>query len=421
VSTPALSPSPGSLAGRTNGRRAAWWQSVAVLVSSSLVACTGFGRKPEQPTVWPEIRADYRAEVLRASLREYSITFAAAVDLAATAIERRATDAEVKRNALLWKLRAIPELREACFRPEPVAALVDAWTFVRQMDHFLREGSGANVFGPFQPEALEVSGRLVSEMRAISDSIAVSPEARAELERQIVAPWTVDHPLRGMTFVRESPMARFTERSAARGDVFQSVGTIEESVSGLSHQARIYMADLPRQIRGEIDLLRADVLPPELLSSVQGDLHVAAAAAASIAETADELPGLVSRERQVVLDEVSRQRALVVAAIAAEREQIVGAIMRAFALEREQLLRAFDTQRRDTLDWATVERREAIGEVRQELAGAIGVLRGERAIVVDDMRRIVDMVLLRVALGLIAAVVLAPLVAHAYARVWPRR
>ena len=48
-------------------------------------------------------------------------------------------------------------------------------------------------------------------------------------------------------------------------------------------------------------------------------------------------------------------------------------------------------------------------------------LRGERTIVVDDIRHIVDVVLLRVALFLIAAVVLAPVVAHVYARVWPSR
>ena len=48
-------------------------------------------------------------------------------------------------------------------------------------------------------------------------------------------------------------------------------------------------------------------------------------------------------------------------------------------------------------------------------------LRGERAVVVDDVRHIVDVVLLRVAIFLVAAVVLAPLVAHVYARVWPRR
>jgi hypothetical protein len=48
-------------------------------------------------------------------------------------------------------------------------------------------------------------------------------------------------------------------------------------------------------------------------------------------------------------------------------------------------------------------------------------LRRERAVVVDDVRQIVDAVLLRVALFLVAAVLLAPLVAHAYVRLWPRR
>src|SRR5262245_56284050 len=183
----------------------------ALPVLCCLVGCAGFGRKPVRPDVsaWPEIRADYRVETLRASLREYSISFAAGVDLAATAIERRATDASVKRNALLWKLRAIPEMRQACFRPEAVAALVDAWTFARQMDQLFREGSGTNAFGIFQPEALEVSGRLVAQMREITNAIVVSPEARAELEHKIVDPWIVEHPLRDITFVRESPIARF--------------------------------------------------------------------------------------------------------------------------------------------------------------------------------------------------------------------
>jgi nucleoside-diphosphate-sugar epimerase len=41
-----------------------------------------------------------------------------------------------------------------------------------------------------------------------------------------------------------------------RGQVFQSVGTIEEMLTSLTHQMRIYLADLPRQVRGEIDLLQ---------------------------------------------------------------------------------------------------------------------------------------------------------------------
>ena len=108
-------------------------------------------------------------------------------------------------------------------------------------------------------------------------------------------------------------------------------------------------------------------------------------------------------------------------AISVERELAVGSIVRAFAVERGEMLRNFESQRRATLEWATAERHEGITEVRHELAGAMEALRRERAVVVDDVRQIVDAVLLRVALFLVAAVLLAPLVAHAYVRLWPRR
>ena len=196
---------------------------------------------------------------------------------------------------------------------------------------------------------------------------------------------------------------------------------MEELAFTLSQQARIYLADLPRQVRGEVDLMRSDVLPSEGVASMQGDLHVSAAAADRLASTAESISPLVLNERRIVLDEMSRQRALVMEAISVERERAVGAIVRAFAAERSELLRSFELQRLATLEWATAERREAIAEVRRELAGAMEALRGERAVVVDDLRHIVDVVLLRVAIFLVAAVVLAPLVAHAYARVWPRR
>jgi hypothetical protein len=196
---------------------------------------------------------------------------------------------------------------------------------------------------------------------------------------------------------------------------------MEDLAVSLSQQARIYLADLPRQVRGEVDLMRSDILPPEGLASMQADLHVSAAAADRIARAAEGITPLVLSERPIILDELSRQRSLVMEAISIERERAVSAISRAFAAERSELLRNFEAQRLATLEWATAERREAIADVRRELAGSMEALRGERAVVVDDLRHIVDVVLPRVAIFLVAAVVLAPLVAHAYARVWPRR
>jgi hypothetical protein len=140
-------------------------------------------------------------------------------------------------------------MRKACFRLEPVSALVDAWIFARQMDQLFSDGAGASAFGTFQPEAVEVSRRLVDQIREIGGSIAVSPEARAEFEHKFIDPWLANHPLHDMTFVRQSPIARFAEQSRARGDTFESVGTMEELAFILSQQARIYLADLPRQVR----------------------------------------------------------------------------------------------------------------------------------------------------------------------------
>ena len=408
---------------RQHGSRVALMRGAACLALASLVACASVGKKPEQPDLkpWPEIRPDFRVESLRGRMQEYSITFAAEVDLAATAIERRAADSTVRRNAVLWRVRAIPEMRKACFRLEPIGALVDAWIFARQMAQLFSEGAGASAFGTLQPEAVGVSRRLLDQMREIGGSIAVTPQARDDFEHRFIDPWLAEHPLHDVTFVRESPIARFAEQFPARGDMFQSVGNLEQLAIGLSQQARIYLADLPRQVRGEVDLLRADILPSEDFASMQRDLHMSAAAADRIASTTEAISPLVLSERRIFLDEIGRQRALVMDAVSVERERAVGALVQAFAAERSEILRSFELQRLATLEWATAERREAVAEVHRELAESIEALRVERAVVVNDVRHIVDAVLLRVAIFLVAGVLLAPLVAHAYARVWPRR
>jgi hypothetical protein len=58
---------------------------------------------------------------------------------------------------LLWRVRAIPEMRKACFRLEPIAAFIDAWILAGQMHRLFSESGGTGAFGPFQAEAVEVS------------------------------------------------------------------------------------------------------------------------------------------------------------------------------------------------------------------------------------------------------------------------
>jgi hypothetical protein len=396
-------------------------RTAGCLAFCSFTACTGMGSTRPDLKPWPEIRSDFRVETLRARMFEYSITFAAEVDLAASSIERQTTDPMVRRNALLWKIRAVPEMRKACFRLEPVSGLVDAWTFARQMDQLFTDGAGSEAFGPFQNDAVAVSRRMVEQLRQIGGSIAESPEARAAFEQRIIEPWLAEHPLRDLTFVRESPVSRFAEQSRDLGGVSQSVGTMEELAINLSQQLRVYLADMPRHVQGEVELVRSDLLSSPGVVAAQGDLHLTAGAVDRIASTGETIKPLIENERTIILEETNRQRALVMDALSLERERAISAVIGAFAEERTELLRNAEAQRLATLEWASAERREAIAALSHDLAGAVTALRGERAIVVDDLRDIVDMVLMRMALFLIAGVVLAPVVAHIYARVWPRR
>jgi hypothetical protein len=394
---------------------------VAWLALLSLTGCATSSNSRPDLSPWPEIRPDFQVAALRLRMHEYSITFAAAVDVAATGIEQRSADPTIRRNALLWKVRVIPEMRKACFRLEPVGALVDAWILARQMDQLFSEGAGTSAFGTLQPEAVDVARGLVRQMREIAASIAVSPETMVEFEQRFVDPWVLEHPLRDISFVRESPIARFADQSRTSGDVFQSVGTMEDLTVTLSQQARIYLADLPRHVRSEVDLMRSDLLPPDGVATLWGDVHVSATAANRIASSVEGVPSMLLAERRIVLDEIDRQRAIVMEAVSLERARTVGPIISAFAAERAELLRSFEAQRLATLDWATAERRQAILDVHRALALSMEALRGERAVVIAEAARLADLTLLRVAAFLVAAVVLAPPVAHAYARVWPRR
>jgi hypothetical protein len=388
-----------------------------------LSSCASMQTAQSKPHLspWPDIRTDFRLEVLRGRLQEYAITFGAEVDLVAASIERRSNDVNIQRNALTWRLRAVPEIRKACFRPEPVPALLDAWTLARQMEALFSSGAAANAFGPFQKDVADVSSRLVAGVRDIGAYVAVSPDARDRIERDLVDSWAVAHPLRDLAFSRESAIERFAEQMRERGELFQSVGTIEDMLTSLTHQMRIYLADMPRQVRGEIDLLRSDALPPSTAEAVLRDLGLAAGAADRAARTAELMPGLVREERQVVLDDLGKQRALLMQEIGKERELALSGLSMTLASEREMVMKAVDAERLATLEWGTVERREVINVFRQEFQAAVAAIHQERIATIDDTRHLVNGVLLKVALFVLLAVVLAPVVAHAYVRVWPRR
>ena len=108
--------------GRQSGPRGALMGIGACIALASHLACAGMNKAPERPDLeaWPEIRPDFRVEVLRGRMHEYATTFAAEVDVAARAIEEMVrvspTDEAVNLAAQLWTMFGEPEKAAAVRR-----------------------------------------------------------------------------------------------------------------------------------------------------------------------------------------------------------------------------------------------------------------------------------------------------------------
>jgi hypothetical protein len=57
------------------------------------------------------------------------------------------TNQTIRREALLWKIQAVPIMRETLFHANPYIALGDTWVFLTQMDGYFQSGPGRQALG----------------------------------------------------------------------------------------------------------------------------------------------------------------------------------------------------------------------------------------------------------------------------------
>lgn len=399
----------------------------AVLLSAA-AGCSMIHGSDPSPHEVTGLRQDVELAELRAAAQEYLVNFTARVSSDADTIAAQTGDPEIRRNALRWKLNAIPEMREACFRARPAAALFDAWIMAAQMDAFFRDGGGSALFGDQQPVVVAASESLLEEIRSIWNDASPSEAERDGWESRYVTPWVEQHPLTSLDFARASVLAQFAPLAEDRGGVISRVRSLDEQVAILSAQTRIYLANIQDQVRGEAALLVDEIAGTQEV----GDLLEEVERAVSVAEA---VPQLVRDERAVILEDIDRQRGIVLAEIQAEREIVLDAVRS----ERDAILTAVTQERSLILAAVESERVAVLGDVdrqRAETIEELGLLvAAERARAIDDAERIVsasilevdrqaggivDVVTIRLGALIIGLIVAAPLVAHVYVRVWPR-
>ena len=95
---------------------------------------------------------------IRALVEPYSGSIVETADR----IRAGTTNRAIRREALLWKIEAVPALREALFRPNPLVAIGDTWVLIWQMTDYFEKGRGKQALGAASPDRgddLQVPGK----------------------------------------------------------------------------------------------------------------------------------------------------------------------------------------------------------------------------------------------------------------------
>ena len=95
-------------------------------------------------------------------LREFGYRFTGRVELSADEIISRSPDNEIKKQALIWKMYAIPAMIRSISINDPLASGIDSWILSVQMLQYFRDGYGKELFGEYQNIAITASPMYLS-------------------------------------------------------------------------------------------------------------------------------------------------------------------------------------------------------------------------------------------------------------------
>jgi hypothetical protein len=285
----------------------------ALLVTVAAAACQGL---PQQTSFSATAPLDASAREIRARAVQLGRLFSEEIERAADSIRAISDEPSIRRNALLWKMYAIPVAHEAVLLPEPALAILDAWAFALQMEEYFERGAGQNVFGPHQSIALDAVRRLDSatleQALLVSDSTADPQRARND-----VSAFVEQYPIQGPQFGRVSLRS---ESAALLGSdaatAVAAVGDINQAVGEITNRLAFHNEYLMKQVSwAALELL--ENLTQDTL--VTGTLATATEALRNASALAEGLPSLVESERQVVIEALHSEIAVLLESIDVQR------------------------------------------------------------------------------------------------------
>ena len=372
------------------------WRLVLVLLLAGALGCASAGSH-DSLLMERAGATEITASELRTRVRALSGPFSGLLEEAADRVLDASSQAEVRERALLWKIHNIPAMQAALLQPDPLAALFDAWVLVIQMERSLDDP--AQGYTTFEQEVgRSAIAALLVEIESLAKLIRVDDDIEAL--REPVESWAREHPILDTSAARTpatQELARFTANTRVR--VRETMSLLTETRNDFAVRADLYAAYLPKQARWHAELLITQLLHGSEWREAVPELAVATASLDRISTTVEALPGLVTEERQAILEAVTQERLALLEALDQELEQTLSFVT-------DERLAIFEKhiaeERRLILEAITAERIAAFESLRQERIETMDA-------VASLTQGVVDHVLLRLAQLLAVALVVVGL------------
>ena len=279
---------------------------VPVLLLLVATGCTTIAR--QSPVMKAtDAKFSVTAETMRIRTRSLAGPFAGRIEESGNKILFETDDPEVSRQALIWKAEGLPAVRAALFRPEPLTALLDTWALMEQLMDFFETGPGRERLGDWADVTRDASRVMRDEVMAVLE-VMVREEDLARGE-EFVNSWAAKHPITDSIAGRQSMMREvgiFKTKTGTGG--LKIVGSLAVTMDDMLRQIEGYTATIPKQVRWEAQLAILEMAGPENIARSVDLLPVLLDTAEAVAGHVQDLPSLVSHEREEVLNALRRER-----------------------------------------------------------------------------------------------------------------
>ena len=284
--------------------------------------------------------------------------YSAEIETAADKIILESPSPDTRRQALEWKADGIPVLQTALLNTDPLAAALDAWAFILQMQAYMAQPTTKQIWGGSYPVVTETLTRMEGQMEQLVREAA--PTANIDTVQQKIASWAQANPIEVSLAGRKSLDATLIKRTEQSDlGTRASIKLIGESIGDLTARMDSYNAYLPKQARWQAELMLSDLARSPQVNAAMSNIKDLSGTLEKTSGAVEQMPDLMGQLQKATLADVDAQR------------------LNAQAFFREERLQ--------TLDAIKQERMAVLAALRGERMAATADLRGERQIVLDAL------------------------------------